>query len=391
VSIPVSDESDALSSWRYPSKFISPNEDRPTFNYAAYIKTPDETKARQPPFQPQFIQLDPSIYAKTSQFPAYIPTAKDQSQLRTDKSRFEIIRSIDPRGSDAPMSFGIYLIKNKANGKLFVEKRVMVGRVKGDENWKRVYAEIDALKQVKEAGGSRYINTVHEVFFSGTRPYCSMVLEFCDAGTIDQVIDSLRMANGTPPLEAYAWHILTGITKALCFIHDGIDIDSTVTSSLEPRKGWKTICHLDIKPGNIFLTHTNTTGGFPRVVLGDFGCCYIAPFSTFPSSTNQTKQVFGTPGWYPPENDVKTITGRGDFGTQTDIWQTGAVISSLCRLFNEPDQRLADEKRPCGSRFSKELNCIVACMMLRERTDRPAAVQVAEVLRKAVGKYGVPY
>jgi hypothetical protein len=115
---------------------------------------------------------------------------KDHSQLRTDKSRFEIIKSIDPTGSDAPMSFGISLIKNTANSKLFLEKRVIGGRVKNDENWKRVYAEINALKQVKEAGaGLRHVNQVHEVFFSGTKPYCS--------GSADTTIGGIVAAYGS--------------------------------------------------------------------------------------------------------------------------------------------------------------------------------------------------
>src|ERR1700761_7614575 len=78
-----------------------------------------------------------------------------------------------------------------------------------------------------------------------------------------------RRRSGRRISEAFLWHAMLGIANALAFLHWGI---TDAANGQGPVHGWDTICHLDIKPQNVFLSSSGRSGSYARIVLGDFGC-----------------------------------------------------------------------------------------------------------------------
>lgn len=335
---------------------------------------------------PVYAQAAAPQYPQVARTPATHQGGTSTKLLKTNKAEYEILRSVDPRSKNinSGMSDGVFLIRNTETGFLYVEKRI---RITTESKSKRALAEIDALMQMQYAGGSYHVNFIIERFWDGITDYCSLVLEYCDEGTLGDSIKAYVDA-GKHYSDNFAWHALTGMVKALCFMHNGLDLDRANAS---PRQYWNTICHLDIKPSNVFLSSKNTKGPYPRVVLGDFGCT-VSWRDIMSGKEDKETQLQGTIGWHAPEHHVDP-NGRGvqgRYGKPTDVWQIGAVIQVMCRLIGYPIQELADEERPCGSMYSGDLNKVVSCTMLRDLQRRPRAVDMISEVQKQMAKRGLP-
>ena len=254
------------------------------------------------------------------------------------------------------MSDAIVVVRR--HGKNYVAKRVAADSHHDSE---RANAELRTLRHIPRG---QNLNYMIEHFWSPTRSHLTMILEYCDGGTLYDVVDSYR-ARGKELSENFLIHAMHGVTNALVFLHDGI-VD--VRSSSRPARGWTSICHLDMKPNNVFLSLSGVRGQFKRIVLGDFG-----------ASVSQHGMVRGsmpvlTPGWLPPEADSGTASR---YGPATDIYQLGALIQTLGRLIDEPDQSRLFSSAPLGSSYSRDLNDFVGELAARDWRGRPDARRVS--------------
>lgn len=318
---------------------------------------------------------------------ASFPGAKPTRVLRTDKTVLHVIKSLDPRGGDAALrgtAAGVNLVKNPRTNCYFVEKIV---RFHSPAQRTRVQAEVDALMQVAKHGSPRSINMIMEHFWDRKSALTSIILEHCDRGTVgDLIMHQSRLVQQFN--EPFVWHILAGLMKAIYFCHTGIDAD-------KPQKpepvDWNTLCHLDIKPSNVFLSSQEAKTPFPRVVLGDFGC--VTTWKDIEAgSTRRDLQMQGTPGWFPPECSASSFGGwEGKYGTPTDIWQAGGVVQAMCRLVDMPDMTAVDRQRACGRLYSKELNDVVTACLQRDPTRRPRASDVIQEVKKRMVARGLVF
>lgn len=223
--------------------------------------------------------------------------------------------------------------------------------------------------------GHPNINQIQDYFFDNTAGKCSIILDYCTGGALDAMVVRYITAQQIMP-EAFIWHVFSGLANALAFLHYGaLSLDYPPSTA---RK-WNTVCHVDIKPANVFLAH-DVKGTFPRVVLGDFGCS-VTLADLHSGVANTEFQEHGTKGWFPPENSGATKM-PGYYGPETDIWQVGGVVHVLCRLLPAPVMRLIEEGRACGRVYSKELNNAVLCCMQEWYKDRPLAVDLAQELKR---------
>ncbi|KAK5124973.1 hypothetical protein LTR85_001163 [Meristemomyces frigidus] len=325
---------------------------------------PNRQRLEAPTYvQPVSQRIPPAAQMSTTH-----PEAQLTRFLRTDLATYEVIKSIDPRG-DKPlhtgMGSGIYLIRDTKTGRPFVEKRITIKRKDQQE---RALAESDALFQIYNAGFSYSINMIIEEFWDGATNYCSLILEYCDDGTVADVIQRYR--NDKQPIpEPFVWHVLAGLTKALCFMHEGLDLDRPYDP---PFPKWNTICNLDIKPANVFLSTKNQRGPFSWVVLGDFGCA-VTWKDIKSGRSDRAVQWHGTPGWSPPEHHLDANGGgiQGRYGMPTDVWQMGGAIQAMCRL--------------------DELNGIVCGMMHREYLKRPKALNMVGEVKRQMKKRALAF
>jgi NIMA (never in mitosis gene a)-related kinase len=164
------------------------------------------------------------------------------------------------------MNAGVFLLEHRETRELYVEKRL---RMRDDTDRARVKSENFTLYEIRKAGSCKHIVDVIEAFAPPVSPpYCSLVLEYCNSGTLKDFIDRYIEDRKITP-EPFAWHIFAGVTSALCACHYGL---MDAMESFDGPRHWQPICHLDVKPSNMFLTSTGRTNAYPRVVLGDFGC-----------------------------------------------------------------------------------------------------------------------
>ncbi len=153
--------------------------------------------------------------------------------------------------------------------------------------------------------------------------------------------------------------------------------------------------HRDVKPANIFLVRKYISGGgFPPLVLGDFGLATLDP---------TTHDGLGTPSWQGPE--WPTVTAK------MDIWGLGAIIHALAHGY--PPQRptprevhaageeeevawmrspRSKDARPLTTRYSQELSDnMMSCLVLQpeDRIDSRRLVKI--LVRDRVKWQGRPH
>ena len=246
------------------------------------------------------------------------------------------------------MSDAINLVKSQNSGKFYIEKRINVE----DKFMKsRARMELEVLKRVR---GQSHLNEMSNYLFSSDGRTCTFILEFCDRGTLQDLIKTHKTA-GEKIKEDFVWHIYLGIAKGLAYLHDGIK-DATRQKRLS---GWDTICHLDLKPCNIFLTSSGQNGKYPRVVIGDFGCAETR-YELEDANRVPRFQMCGTKEWYPLEGLPRAVGIKNTrYGPETDLWQMGATIHVVCKLWPVPDRSVIATGWPCGHSYSKELNMAV--------------------------------
>ena len=110
----------------------------------------------------------------------------------------------------------------------------------------------------------------------------------------------------------------------------------------------------------------------------------------------------GRPGLvYPEQLRVSASTAclncNSDFiftqyGPETDVWQMGATIHSMCRLLKCPDPRVfgvVPGYAPCGRRYDKELNGAARSCLQPDRTMRPTAFEMASYLDSMAAVHGM--
>lgn len=225
------------------------------------------------------------------------------------------------------MSQAVNVVKHQRTGTLYVEKRVSTqGCMRG-----RAYAELRTLQRTR---GGPNLNQLAEHLMAEQQGFCTFILEHCDASSLDEIIRHSLKARMLVN-EKVVWHTITGIARALAYLHWGI----WDPQKDEPNSSWNTICHLDLKPSNVFFSHEGQEGQHPRVVLGDFGCSVAKSDIEFgmvsivhPSERRRAglltflkehprKQMAGTPIWCPPEG-LPEAAGRRrtSYGPQTDVW-----------------------------------------------------------------------
>lgn len=311
---------------------------------------------------------------------------QNMATFSTNNHQYRVIQSLDPRPQVAGencMSAGIFLIQEVSSGKLAVQKRL---RMTSSGRQERVHAEVNALKQLQAAGGSRHLNGIIEAFWDRASPTISIILVYCDAGTIDDLIRRYHPQKKTVT-EEFVWHVAAGMAKGLHFMHSGIDADDERRQ--HSSNEWNTICHLDIKPGNVFLSTTGQR--FPRVLVGDFGCA-VTKYDILSRKADRMVQHNGTVGWFPPEvHRDQDGNWRGPYGKSTDIWQLGGVIQSMCKLFHEPKQSLVNAGTPCGRGFSEALNMMVKDCMREDLDNRIQTATLVDKVRHQMRARGLKF
>ncbi|KAK3704092.1 hypothetical protein LTR37_014067 [Vermiconidia calcicola] len=250
---------------------------------------------------------------------------------------YELVKKLKTGG----MSEVVNIVKDRVNGELFVEKRFRAdgGRLG------RTTAELNALMRIQRGQNLNFMVTY---LWGYGNINCTFILEYCDKGNLAEQIQKYR-AQRRGISEDFAWHVLLSISQALAFLHQGIKNGAVEQG---PKRDWNTLCHLDIKPCNIFLSTADQAGPYPLVVLGDFGCAITKSDIVF-GMEHPRQQAAGTPQW----------------------------------LLDIPDRdRLATE-RPAGRSYSKLLNATIQVTTTPDWRKRYTAAKLIKTM-KSEREYG---
>ncbi|KAI9827659.1 MAG: hypothetical protein M1826_006222 [Phylliscum demangeonii] len=291
-------------------------------------------------------------------------------------------RRIDTIG-EGSWAAAVILVKRKEDGKKMVEKQFKV-----KDGKEMAWGEMDVLRRLFHRNIVEYVDG----FITDHPPAASMYMEWCDLGTLDDLI-RYYWDEEIPMPESFVRHVFISLADALAYCQTGV---KDVTQEMKPTskvEGWRTVIHSDLKANNVFLTSAGAfPSPYPRVVLGDFG---MALRKGDPKYAH--REFLGAVLIAPPESPACS--------RKTDIWCLGAVMQIMCRLdhgpiVTPPHPDLMEEwlkypehsyrPRGAGRYYTPELNRVLRyCQSFRPKT-RPPAAKLALFLRMLSAQSPVP-
>lgn len=238
---------------------------------------------------------------------------------------YELIKTF-PRISMAP----VHLVRHRETGKQLIIKQLQNQIICNDQ-----LLPEEAYILTKVLGDHRNILGINDIHAAGDgvhREYSNVVMDFCNGGDVNEVIDAcFEQGKQVPP--EFILHFVSSMIDALAFIHHG-------HVSLNPKTGrpivdahQPAILHCDIKPDNIFLNFSDESSyGLPDIMLADFG---LAGFE-------DVQGIRGTKSYFPPEflaADILAEQSDKNFdethsfcSKRTDMYSFAATLYELITL-----------------------------------------------------------
>jgi len=194
----------------------------------------------------------------------------------------------------------VYLLRLRSGpqtGMLIVSKRCPIDDEMSDEQKHEMYHEVRILSSLLHPHIVGYLHaaTSSGVSSFGTGSELAIFMEYCEGGTLSQVI---RQQKGAPfqTLRVVMW--TAQLCSALEYLHE------------------QCVLHRDLKSANVFLTAD------AMIKLGDFGLS--RSLSTF---THFAQTVVGTPHYMAPE-----VLSSSPYAHAADVWSVGIILFELLTL-----------------------------------------------------------
>lgn len=244
-------------------------------------------------------------------------------------------------------SFGIVCTCiNTSNDKMYAVKFIEISEDGGDD----LQNEIDILKTTSEC------NFVVKYYGAYKKEnYLMIVMEYCDGGSVLDVMQTTNQGLTEPQIASICYHIL----KGLSYMHT------------------HKILHRDIKAGNVLLTSDG------KAKLADFGVS-----TKLLTTIQKHKTVVGSPYWMSPEVIVAQ-NGANGYDHKADIWSLGITaiemaeskpphydINPLRVIFVIPNRAPPTLQKPDS--WSPHFIDFVAKCLHKNQAERPAAADLLQ-------------
>lgn len=237
----------------------------------------------------------------------------------------------------------VFLVVDKTNSREYVLKQMPLANMTDEE-------KLRAKQEILVMDGVDHPNVVkfHESFSSNSS--VDIVMECCEGGTLEQLIDRQRH-EGKPFPEDVLIEWMAELLCALSHIHS------------------KRILHRDLKTSNIFATAKN------HLKLGDFGVCTILS-----NANAKAESMIGTPLYFAPE-----VCENEAYDERSDVWSLGVVFYEMCtlrrpfeadNLFSLIQRILTQEVAPFNTGLDMAFEAIVRKMLSKDPNDRPTAQEL---------------
>ncbi len=161
------------------------------------------------------------------------------------------------------------------------------------------------------------------------KTYYVIVMEYCNAGTLDQKIQTLTSNKGLTNQEILAW--FSDIVSGLKYLHE------------------QGIVHRDLKPANILLKKVGR--GLPQAKISDFGLSRKLE-NGYSKRKKEELSPGGTPAYLAPElaTHMDTSTFMWKLSKisidwyAADIWALGMILYQMCFGFRKSPFELPEIK-----------------------------------------------
>ncbi|KAK2141644.1 hypothetical protein LSH36_1062g00012 [Paralvinella palmiformis] len=241
----------------------------------------------------------------------------------------------------------VYLVRHLETKRLYALKKIQL-----DEKRKNRTREA-VLREAKILAGLKHPNIVayHDSFFDELDENLCIIQDYCDGGTLDEVIsEAARKKSYFPKKQIFEWFIQ--LTMALHYIHSK-----------------KILYYRDIKTQNVFLTKKKICK------IGDFGISKMMD-----QTVDMAKTCVGTPCYLAPEmcQDIP-------YSSKADVWALGCLLYEMCALRPAFDANnlislfykiIRGDYEPIPSQYSKCLGELIKVILVKNPDERPSARQV---------------
>ncbi|XP_076801579.1 uncharacterized protein LOC143446019 [Clavelina lepadiformis] len=246
-------------------------------------------------------------------------------------------------------SGAVYLARSDKIKKLVAIKKIEIDESRRSRCKKSVIREANILQSLNHF----HIVICYEWFLSEKSENISMVLEYCNGGTLQDRIESAQKANiHLDEGKVLEW--ITQITSAVSYIHE--------------RK----ILHRDLKSENVFLLKNGVAK------LGDFGIS-----KEINHTLDKANTCVGTPCYLSPEL-CKDIP----YSFKSDIWALGCLLFEMCALKPAFDAanlislfyKIVQVKySPLPESTSPQIRELIAKILVQNPTQRPTAADLLKL------------
>lgn len=210
----------------------------------------------------------------------------------------------------------VYLGTDISTGKSVAIKKILLANASKNNRIEKIKIELDIFKNIKHP------NIVEYIDFVETSTAWYIIMEHCNMGTLENVIDHNKKLKNTTEIEKNTWYYMSQL-------RDAIEYLNTLG-----------IIHRDIKPANILLTKKymdsdadtdftfleDSADSTPYhysqelvVKLSDFGMS-----RTYNSSCDLMSTMCGTPLYMAPEQLKNNV-----YDDKADVWSIGVLIYQL--------------------------------------------------------------
>ncbi|XP_075391431.1 interferon-induced, double-stranded RNA-activated protein kinase [Tenrec ecaudatus] len=272
---------------------------------------------------------------------------KAESKYTVDSRFVKDFTEIESIGSGG---YGqVFKAKHRIDQKTYVIKRVK-------------YSDEKAEREVKALANLNHVNIVHyhhcwdgydyatmdSLNTSSSKTKCLFIqMEYCDKGTLEKWINDKRGKKSDKDL---VLNFFKQITTGVNYIHS------------------KQLIHRDLKPGNIFLVHTN------QIKIGDFGL--VTSMETYEQRTAER----GTLRYMSPEQS------SSQYGNEVDIFALGLILAELlyiCPTFQEAVKIFSDlRKGVFPNVFDDKEEDLLRKLLSPEPKSRLTAPEILKTLRE---------
>lgn len=265
-------------------------------------------------------------------------TFKEMKEMAIQGDPFETYTLVKKVGEGA--SGSVYKAEHKASGKFYALKKIKNTDFKTIEN---------TMKEIKFMGSVKHPNALEFSGFYIQKQDCWLIIEFCDAGSVQEIL--LKTGKGIG--ENIIIAIASQTFKGLEYLHKQNQV------------------HRDIKSGNLLLTSKG------EVKIADFGTAAAV-------DTGMRTTVIGSSFWMAPE----TLDGRGH-DSKVDMWSMGITLIEMAEKdppnFNLTGNRMAQAilhgappSLKDASKFSAGFVEIVTECLQKDPTKRASATQILQ-------------